>query len=142
MILLDVNLLVYAKMDAMQLHDPAHRWLDKQLNEVGGVAIPWASLLGFVRIVTNPRIFENPMSVGDAWEQVRDWRSLPSVYAPEPAERYPEILRELMREVGRSEQIPDAHLAALAIENGLTLCSTDRDFARFSGLKWQNPIEG
>ncbi len=140
MILIDVNLLIYAKVDSMGEHDSAREWLEGRLSDVPGVGMPWHSLLGFVRVVTNRRIFDNPMSVQGAWAQVDEWLALPNVFTPDPTQRHAEILRALMPEVGRPEHIPDAHLAALAIEYGLTLQTTDRDFARFSHLKWANPI--
>lgn len=99
---------------------------------------PWQSLLGFVRLVTDQRIFANPMSPASAWAQVEEWLRLPNVFTPEPTQRHSEFLRSVMREAGRSDLVPDAHLAALAIEYGLTLQSTDLGFARFSGLK--NPL--
>ncbi len=140
MILVDTNILVYAwNMDASD-HERAAAWLQDRLNGVPRVGLPWASLLGFVRLVTNRRIFESPPAVEAAWAQVDEWLSLPNVFTPEPTQRHAEILRRLMPEVGRSNLIPDAHLAALAIEFGLTLQSSDRDFARFSGLKWENPL--
>ena len=89
----------------------------------------------------NPRIFERALPVDAAWRQVEEWLSLPNVWTPEPAQRHQEILRSLMPEAGRAELVPDAHLAALAIEYGLVLQTTDRDFTRFSGLQWENPIE-
>lgn len=122
------------------LHDRAVEWLEDRLNGVGGVGMPWASLLGFVRLVTNPRIFGTAVPVEAAWAQVDEWLALPIVFTPEPAQRHAEILRRLMPYVGRSGHVPDAHLAALAIEYGLTLQTTDRDFARFSDLKWKNPL--
>lgn len=140
MILVDTNILVYAwNVDASD-HERAAAWLEDRLNGVPGVGLPWASLLGFVRLVTNRRIFETPPPVEAAWAQVDEWLSLPNVFTPEPTQRHAEILGRLMPEVGRSNLIPDAHLAALAIEFGLTLQSSDRDFARFSGLKWENPL--
>lgn len=140
MILVDVNLLVYAKMEGMQQHDPARAWFEGKLSGVAGVGLPWSSLLGFVRLVSNRRIFRNPMSVQAAWDQVDEWRRLGNVFTPDPADRYPAILAALLPEAGRAELVPDAHLAALAIEYGLTLQTTDHDFARFSGLKWENPL--
>lgn len=141
MILVDANLLVYAKMQGMEQHEPARAWLEAQLSGVAGVGLPWSSLLAFARLVSNRRIFANPMALEAAWDQVDEWRRLKNVFTPEPAERYSEILAALMPEAGRAELVPDAHLAALSIEYGLTLQSTDRDFARFSGLKWENPLE-
>lgn len=140
MILVDTNLLVYAWNADAPRHEQAAEWLAGRFNGVDGVGLPWASLSSFVRLVTNPRIFGAPAAIETAWTQVEEWLALPSVFTPEPAQRYPEILRALMTEVGRSEHVPDAHLAALAIEYGLTLQTTDRDFARFSGLKWENPL--
>ena len=99
-----------------------------------------ASLLGFVRITSNYRIYEHPLPVDVAWDQVREWLALPNVFTPEPAARYAEILSSLIPDLGRSDHVPDAHLAALAIEYGLILQSTDRDFSRFRGLKWENPL--
>jgi toxin-antitoxin system PIN domain toxin len=139
-ILVDVNLLVYAKMDSLKEHEASRAWLEGRLSGIPGVGLPWQSLQGFLRVTTNPRIFERPLSVDDAWSQVREWLELPNVFSPEPASRYVEILASLMPQVGRPEHVPDAHLAALAIEYGLTLQTTDRDFARFLGLKWENPL--
>ena len=140
MILVDANILVYAWNADAEQHRTAAAWLEDRLNGVTGVGLPWAALLAFVRLVSNPRIFGGAVPVEAAWAQVDEWLALPNVFTPEPAERYPEILRALMPEVRRSEHVPDAHLAAIAIEYGLTLHTTDRDFARFTGLKWEDPL--
>jgi toxin-antitoxin system PIN domain toxin len=140
-ILLDANLLVYAAMERLPQHEPARTWLDERLNTTAPVGLPWPSLLGFVRIVSNPRIFETPPSVSAAWKQVEEWLGCEPAWIPLPTERHAEILGSLMKySVSRSELVPDAHLAALAIEHGLTLCSSDGDFARFGGLRWENPL--
>ncbi len=141
MILVDTNLLVYAWNAGSAQHARAAEWLEDRLNGVAAVGLPWASLLGFVRLVSNPRVFHGAMPVEAAWSQVNEWLALPNVFTPEPAQRHREILSSLVPEIGRSEHVPDAHLAALAIEYGLTLQTTDRDFARFSGLRWENPLE-
>ena len=122
-------------------HDAARRWLDEQLSGQTGVGLPWPSLLAFVRITTNARIFEEPMSVEDAWAQVERWLDVPVTWIPEPTDRHRGILASLVPETGRPEIMPDAHLAALAMEYGLILHSTDRDFTRFTGLRWKNPLE-
>ena len=141
MILVDTNLLVYAKVAGFEEHERAADWFDARLNGAAGVGLPWASLLGFVRVVSNPRVFSNPLSVADAWRQVEEWCGRDVVFRPEPTERHREVLRGLMRgSVRRANLVPDAHLAALAIEYGLTLCSADGDFARFPGLAWENPL--
>jgi uncharacterized protein len=103
--------------------------------------LPWQSLLSFARLVTNPRLFERPLSVATAWQQIESWLDCPVVRIPNPGDRYREILARLMASsVDRSNLIPDAQLAALGIENGFILCSSDRDFARFSELRWENPL--
>ena len=141
MILIDANLLIYAHVKNLPQHVTAKGWLDKCLNASAPVGLPWPSLLGFLRIVTNPRIFERPESIKDAWKQVKEWLECPSAWIPRPAERHVEILEGLIVDLNiTANLVPDAHLAALAIEHGLILCSADGDFGRFPDLKWQNPI--
>ncbi len=140
MILLDANLLVYSWNLGATEHEPAKAWLQDRLNGREGVGIPWSSLLAFVRLVSNRRIFERAIAVEEAWSQVEEWLGLPNVWTPEPAQRHREILSVLIPEAGKAEIVPDAYLAALAIEYGLVLQTTDRDFARFSGLRWENPL--
>jgi len=140
-ILVDANLLIYAYVPELPQHEAARAWLEEQLSTAPRVGLPWPSLLAFVRLVTNPRVFERPASIAEAWARVEEWLKLPSVWVPLPTDRHTEVLGELMRKaVDRAQLVPDAHLAALAIEHGLVLCSTDGDFARFPGLRWQNPL--
>ena len=140
MILLDANLLIYAKVSDFPQHETARTWLDERLNGPIGVALPWPTLLAFVRLVSNPRVFQRPLSVSDAWAQVRDWLALPSTWIPTPTDRHSGILEGPMRDAGKADLIPDAHLAALAMEYGLVLQTTDRDFTRFQSLRWENPL--
>lgn len=141
MILVDINLLVYAHVATFPAHHRARSWLDEYLNGTAPVGLPWPSLLGFVRLVSNPRIFEQPETVDEAWQQIEEWLDCPSVWIPQPGERHRDVLRPLLLNQGvRANLVPDAHLAALAIEHGLLLCSTDGDFARFPGLRWENPL--
>lgn len=140
MILVDANLLIYAWNAGAAEHGAAKVWLEDRLNGVEGVGMPWSSLLAFVRIVTHPRIFRRPASTAAAWEQVREWLDRDNVFVPEPTSRHAEILGELVAQVDRPNLVPDAHLAALAIEYGLALKTTDGDFARFPGLSWENPL--
>ncbi len=141
MILVDANLLLYAKVSDYPEHIRTRLWLEGQINGNTRVGLPWPSLLAFVRIATNPRVFEQPLSVRDAWEQVRDWLNLPMVWIPSPTHQHAEILGELLVTTGSvGNLVPDAHLAALAIEHGLTLCSSDGDFGRFPRLHWRNPL--
>lgn len=142
MILLDANLLVYAHVTSLTQHHAARSWLDSRLNGPTPVGLPWPTLLNFVRLVSNPRIFEHPQPISKAWKQVDDWLTCPVVWIPLPTERHREILGSFLTDtLGRSNLVPDAHLAALAIEHGLTLCSTDRDFARFPNLRWEDPLQ-
>lgn len=141
MILVDANLLIYAHVSGLSAHEPARKWLNERLNGSAPVGIPWPSMLAFLRITTNPRVFEKPETIADAWRQIAEWLECPTVWVPQPAEQHAAILGELLIVANiTANLVPDAHLAALAIEHGLTLCSTDGDFARFPGLKWQNPI--
>lgn len=141
MILIDANLLLYAVDERNPHHEASREWLDGRLNGTARVGLPWPSLLAFVRIISNPRIYEHPITVRQAWSQAQEWLDCPSVWIPLPTDRHAEVLGELLGDhVERSELVPDAHLAALAIEHGLVLCSTDRDFARFPGLRWLNPL--
>lgn len=141
MILVDVNLLVYAFDRGAPLHEPAIGWLDGKLSESTRVGLPWECLLGFMRVVTNPRIYERPAPLTVAWRQVEHWLSARSAWVPLPGQRHQEILGRLLARLGGGAKlIPDAHLAALAMEHGLELCSTDGDFGRFDGLRWVNPL--
>lgn len=141
MILVDANLLVYARVVGMPQHAPARAWLEGVLNGAAQVGLPWASLLAFVRLVANPRVFERPDTVANAWAQVREWLSCERVWIPAPTERHADVFEMLLPDVGnRSELIPDAHLAALAVEHGLIVCSADGDFARFKHARWHNPL--
>jgi toxin-antitoxin system PIN domain toxin len=141
MILLDANLLVYAHVRNMTQHNRAKAWLDGEINRGGRVGMPWPSLLGFLRIVTNPRVFSRPESLDQAWRTVLSWLNNPNVWIPVPTENHRDAMDPLLpAAAGRPNLIPDAHLAALAIEHGLVLCSADGDFARFPGLRWNNPL--
>ena len=141
MILVDTNLLVYAHVGSMPQHQRSREWLDARMNGTARVALPWPSLLGFVRLVTNPRIFDRPSAMSAAWRQVGSWLAQDTAWIPLPTDRHRGILARLIPAAeGRANLVPDAHLAALAIEHGLTLCSADGDFARFEGLAWENPL--
>lgn len=142
MILVDANLLIYASAKALPQHEAARAWLDARLNGAEPVGLPWPSLLAYLRVVTNPRIFRPATTIPSAWSRVEAWLDAYNVWIPEPTERHRLVLRDLLRDGGLTGQlIPDAHLAALAIEHGLTLCSTDGDFARFKQLRWENPLK-
>jgi uncharacterized protein len=141
LILVDANILIYAHVGRFPQHQAARGWLDGQLSGRDPVGLPWPSLLGFLRIVTNPRVFERPEPMAGASQQVAAWLTSGRAWVPAPSERHDEILGSLLSLPGiHANLVPDAHLAALAMEHGLILCSTDGDFARFPGLRWQNPL--
>jgi toxin-antitoxin system PIN domain toxin len=107
------------------------------------LGIPWVVVLGFLRLATNPRVFVAPLSMGKAIATVDRWFDRRPTTPLNPGERHWQILRSLLAESGATANLTtDAHLAALAIENGAELCSTDTDFARFRGLRWTNPLAG
>jgi toxin-antitoxin system PIN domain toxin len=98
-------------------------------------------LIAFMRISAAPRILERPLSIMAAWRQVDDWLAQERVWMPSATDRHPAVLAGLLPHCGPvSAMVHDAHLAALAIEHGLELCSADADFARFPGLRWRNPL--
>lgn len=141
MILVDANLLIYAVADRLPQHERARAWLDERLAGPQRVGLAWPSLLAFVRLLSNPRVFHPAVTPARAWRQVEEWLDLPRVWVPAPGPAHREVLAPFMEQVvDRPELVPDAHLAALAVEHGLTLCSTDGDFARFPGLAWWNPL--
>jgi toxin-antitoxin system PIN domain toxin len=141
-ILVDANILIYAKSVRSAHHACASKWLDAQLNGDAPVGLPWPVLLAFVRITTNNRAFPGAKSAAEQWQQAREWLACPPVWIPQPTERHAEVLGELLSLPGMGGNlVTDAHLAALAIEHGLTLCSADTDFARFRKLRWVNPLE-
>jgi uncharacterized protein len=140
MILVDANLLIYASAPESPQHEVAKEWLDGHLNGPSRVGLPWPSLLAFMRIVSNPRLFEGA-SLAHARSQVQAWLELPGTWIPNPTEEHPRILSELLEAENSHRLVPDAHLAALALEHGLVLCSSDGDFGRFRQLRWENPLD-
>jgi hypothetical protein len=140
-ILVDANLLVYAANRAAHEHARAVGWLDAQLNGTARVGLPWPSLTAFVRLVSNPVIMRRPVSTAEAWHQIEQWLACDAVWIPQPGPEHQRLLGDMISQPWMTNRlVPDAHLAALAIEHGLTMCSSDGDFARFPGLKWLNPL--
>lgn len=140
MILVDANLLIYAAVPSFKQHEAAARWLTDRLQGTIAVGLPWPSLLAYVRVATDSRILRPPASVSDAWGLAREWLAQSHVWIPAAGDQHADILDGVLRESGGGKLVPDAHLAALAIEHGLTLHSSDRDFARFSALRWEDPL--
>jgi toxin-antitoxin system PIN domain toxin len=139
--LLDLNLLLYALDDSSPLHAEARPWVERTLSGPGTVALAWSVLLGFVRLSTRAAVFTSPLRVDEALDIVGGWLELPTVTVIHPTERHLPVLRELLAPLGTGGNLTtDAHLAALAIEHGAELCSTDADFSRFPGLRWVHPF--
>ena len=140
MLLLDANLLIYAVSADLPEHAAARAWLDDQLNGTDRVGLPWHSLLAFLRITSNPRVLERPLPLRDGWDVVAAWLGLPTTWIPGPGERHAEILGELLPAARSHDLVADAHLCAIAVEHGLTVASSDGDFARFETVRWDNPL--
>jgi hypothetical protein len=121
-------------------HEPARQWLEERFNGSERVGLPWGSLLAFVRLCSHPAVVGQPLPFRRSMGLVREWLTLPPVWIPQPTQRHAEVVASLLDGESKHDLVPDAHLAALAIEHGLTLCSTDRDFARFEGLRWTDPL--
>ena len=139
--LLDANLLLYAADERSPHNRVTVDWLTEQLNAPRRVGLPWQSLAAFLRITTHPRALARPLTPATAWEQVTDWLAAPATWIPQPGPDHPALLGELLvrHEVG-GNLVPDAILAALALEHGLTVYSADSDFARFPDVRWVNPL--
>lgn len=138
--IVDANVLLYAVDEGSHFHGAARTWLDEAMNGVERVGLPWASLMAFQQIITHPRVTDSPLSAADAWGYIEDWLDADQAWVPTPGPRHRDILGRLLTERDlRGNLVTDAHLAALAIEHGTSVCSFDSDFARFHGLRWIHP---
>lgn len=141
MIMADANLLLYAEDSLSEHHEAARRWWDEQLSGGEPVCLCWPVLQAFVRIGTNPRLHQRPLTLREVCERVQSWFDQPCVRLIEPTDQHWVLFQRMLREGNAvGNLVSDAHLAALAVEHNCVLCSTDTDFARFRRLKWQNPI--
>jgi toxin-antitoxin system PIN domain toxin len=139
--LTDVNLLMYAFDAGADRHRAARGWLEQQLSGTETFAFAWVVLLAFLRLSTNPRVFEEPLQPTEALDIVDGWLAQPCATVVHPTARHPAQLRDLLAPLGTAGNLTtDAHLAALAIEHGAELCSSDSDFSRFPGLRWNDPL--
>lgn len=142
MTLSDVNVLLYAYDASSPRHDRARPWLEARLSGAEAFGFAWTVLLAFVRLVTNPRVFEGPLRPGEALDVVDAWLAAPCATVLHPGPRHAVLLRQLLESVGTAGNLTtDAHLAALALEHDAELLSADVDFSRFSGLRWSNPLD-
>lgn len=141
MILPDVNVLVYAFRKDAADHAAYRRWLQDAVDGAAAFGLSDLVLSGFLRVVTHPRVFAKPSSLTRALEFTKRLASAPNRVRLEPGARHWEIFVSLCREAGaRGKLVPDAFLAALAIETGAEWITTDRDYARFPGLRWRHPL--
>ena len=141
MILIDANLLLYAYDTGAGQHAKSRAWLEQVLSGPDLVRFTWLTLWAFLRIATAPRVFDRPLSASEAAVAISSWLAQPPAGILEPGERHWDILQEVVRDAQTTGPlVMDAVLAAIAIEHGATVCTADRDFSRFSGLRWMNPL--
>ena len=142
MILVDANILLYAEDQLSPQHEAARTWWDTQLSGASPVCLCWTVLSAFIRIASNARVFENPLNVVLAVKRVQSWMDQPCTRLIEPTDRHWLVFQQMLTEgQALGNLVTDAHLAALAIEHGCELMSTDADFARFPRVKWINPLK-
>ena len=140
--LVDANILLYAEDATSSNHEAARLWWDEQLSGTDSICLSWSVLTAFIRIGTNRRIFTNPLTLAEAAERVQSWLDQPCTRIIIPTERHWIVFRELLEKgQAAANLVSDAHLAALAVEYGCVLYTTDSDFSRFPGLKWRNPLK-
>lgn len=141
--IVDVNVLLYAVNPDTDPDGGIRRWWEQALNGDESIGLPWMVLSGFLRIATNPRVYPQPMTVDQALDQVDRWLSSEVVTTISEKPEHWSNLRNILGETGTAGNLTtDAHLAALAITHDATLASCDNDFARFDGLRWENPRRG
>jgi hypothetical protein len=141
MILIDVNLLIYAVNKDASLNPKAKSWLEGSLSGQDTVALSWNVLVAFIRLTTRVGIFRKPLPLDVAFKIAGKWLDEPSVVILEPGPNHFRVLRDLLLPIGTGGNLTsDAHLAAMAIEHGAELCTTDNDFSRFHRLRWRNPL--
>jgi toxin-antitoxin system PIN domain toxin len=140
-ILIDTNLWLYAALQETPQHSAAKPWLEARFNDDDPIALPWSVVLAVLRISTQSRLMQQPLSSSQAIALVEGWLDHPLVTVLQPGPSHWGILRRLLQNAGTAGNLTsDAHLAALAIEHNCTLYSADSDFRRFPGLRFRNPL--
>jgi toxin-antitoxin system PIN domain toxin len=139
--LVDANVLIYAIDADSPHHRSARHWLEQALSSTTSIGLAWVVILAFLRLTTRSGILKNPLPPERALAFVDEWLAQPYVRAVVPGEGHWTILRKLLRDAGTAGNLTsDAHLAALALELGASVCSTDGDFERFPGVERVNPL--
>ena len=139
--LIDASVLLYAADSASPFHERVATWLEGVLNGPRRVGFAWPGIIAFLRIVTHPKALDRPLTAAQAWAYVEEWLTCDNAWIPQPTASHAAVLGGLITSAGlRGNLISDAHLAALAIEHGLQMCSADTDFARFSQVSWVNVL--
>jgi toxin-antitoxin system PIN domain toxin len=141
LILPDVNVLVYAYREDAEAHQPFRDWLDEVINSEHPYGMSDLVLSGFIRVVTHPKVFREPTKASEAFAFAERILSQPQCVVIRPGPRHWNIFKRLCMECSaKGNLVPDAFLAALAIEHGCEWITTDRDYARFTGLRWRHPL--
>jgi toxin-antitoxin system PIN domain toxin len=140
--LVDANLLVYAHVQDFAQHERARTWLDERLHGTARVGLAWPSLRAFLRFVTNPRVFERPTSMRSAWQQVEEWLDCEAAWVPAPTDRHRHVLGRLLGEARFGRTGFRTRTSLRSRSSTIVLASTDGDFARFPGLRFENPLAG
>ena len=140
---MDANILLYAENQESPHHPGARTWWDAQLSGASPVCLCWTVLDAFIRIATNPRVFERPLTLDQAVLRIQHWLDQPCVRLVHPTERHWTVFQDmLVAGQAVANLVTDAHIASLAMEHGCVVISTDADFSRFPGVTWRNPLAG
>lgn len=139
--IVDLNVLLYAVNSDAAQHDRVRGWWEKATNGEDTIGLAWVVLLGFLRLATNPRVFPRPLASDRAAAKLDAWLALDNVRIVREKDDHWETLKPLLHGAGTAGNLTtDAHLAALALSHDAVLVSCDTDFARFKGLRWENPL--
>ena len=140
--IVDLNVLLYAVNSDATQHERAREWWEKAVNDEETVGLAWVVLLGFLRVSTNPRVLPRPLAPEAACAKIDTWLSLENIRVVRESDNHWQTLKPLLRDSGSAGNLTtDAHLAALALSYDAVLVSCDADFARFKGLRWENPLQ-